>query len=194
MQEIAKTPPDIGNRKEDWISDISPKTRMFLEEMVNKTMDYSRDMVELAVWELTYFSEGSIFVQMSEEKLTQEQIEDIRKEILRRYRLKNPWWSFGKKYPKKSKYKKLDSFQALKEAVKGDEVTIHIVMDVIEYYLSRKKLSREKAEKTITNLRSERERKQFGGLRMLGFEYEEADFLRPCANAIGDLIKDLYQR
>lgn len=189
MQEDSKIPPGFGEGKE--VRLLRLETQLFLEKLIDETVNYPKNEVEAIVWELTYFPKQSMFVQMSEEELTETQIMEIREEILRRYRLKNPWWSFGKKYLK-APYKRRENVIALKEAAKGDEVTIQIAMTVIEKYI-KKDRDPKKVERAIRKLKSRNERFQFSGLMRLGFYYEEALFLRPCANAMGAILEELYQ-
>lgn len=128
--------------------------------------------------------------------LDKKQIEVICKEIIKHYQKSNPDWDFGAKQ-NEIPYKDMITVDKLKAELqeKGTvfmQVIMHIVLNKVESYLNKNCEYSFEIERAIYLLQSDGERMKFGGFLELGFRYYEAEFLKPYAKFVGEILRELY--
>lgn len=174
------------------IKKLSDEQSELLKELIESCLNLSFSEMQNLIWELTYQPEKTLqnigFIEEQDEGEKSYNDTDVdfyasvvRSELAIQYREVHHEWDYGTACPSD------EVTQKLWKALKGERYIYHTVMEKIAEFAY---FEDERILKVNRCLNSKREESQFGGLREMGFSYEEAVFLKYVANQIGEVFSN----
>lgn len=174
----------MANLRNKTIERLSHENCQVLEKIISRLPCTASYEMEIWIWGLTYKP-----VEMATSlKFKEVAVQDcivIRGELANQYRALNPEWEYGKAEPEDDTTKKLWT------GLQGDKYAFYVVMQKIKEFSY---FEGGKIAKVHYCLKSEKKEKQFGGLREMGFSYDEATFLLENAKRIGEVFSKLVKQ
>lgn len=161
---------------------LDATTCQTLREVISQILCLRDYEMEQLIWSLTHESAVAA-KRLGFENLTASETIVIRAELCTAYRKFHSTWDYGHRYTPST-----DAESALLKALHGDQYAYDTVMTRI---VQRSQRTNVEVTQILRRLNSQKETSQFGGVRSLGFRYEEANFLKGAANQMGQVLEPL---